>query len=81
MLMLSLNPGRKVIIRPSANLDLNMTVGELFNNNTIEILFCEKKQSKGIKVGINAPVELNIVREEIQHKAEKTASTQRLTTV
>ena len=81
MLMLSLNPGRKVIIRPSANLDLNMTIGELFNNNTIEILFCEKKQSKGIKVGISAPVELNIVREEIQHRNEKEPQNQHLKAV
>jgi sRNA-binding carbon storage regulator CsrA len=66
MLMLTRYENQSILIYPK-DIPEGMTVSELFANGPIEIIVTETKTSQ-CKLGINAPNELNIVRDELEQK-------------
>ncbi len=64
MLTLTRKENESLFIEPFEDLDPNMTVAELFANGGIEI-YLDKVQNNKIRIGIDAPEALNIVRSEL----------------
>ncbi len=64
MLTLTRKERESLFIEPFEDIDPNMTVAELFANGGIEI-YLDKVQNKKIRIGIEAPEALNIVRGEL----------------
>jgi len=63
MLSLVRHENESLFIQLDKNTDPNMTVGELFKDGPIEIYVHDLRKTQ-IKIGIQAPQELNIIREE-----------------
>ena len=63
MLSLSRKENESLFIQLDKNTDPNMTVGELFKDGPIEIYVQDIRKIQ-ITIGIQAPLELNIIREE-----------------
>ncbi len=64
MLTLSRQEGESLFIDLEDSVDPNMTVGELFADGPIEILVSTIKRGS-VKIGIDAPKELNVARNEL----------------
>ncbi len=64
MLTLSRQEGESLFIDLEDSVDPNTTVGELFADGPIEILVSQIKRGS-VKIGIEAPGEINIVRGEL----------------
>jgi len=67
MLSLSRKENQSLFIRLDKNTDPNMTVGELFKDGAIEVYVHDLRKTQ-IKIGIQAPQELNIIRAEAIQK-------------
>lgn len=65
MLILTRRVGETVIIEPSTGLDADLTVGELFKGGPIVLAICEIN-GQAARIGIEAPEELFIIRNEIR---------------
>jgi len=63
MLSLTRHENESLFIQLDKNTDPNMTVAELFKDGPIEIRVHDLRKTQ-IKIGIQAPQELDIVREE-----------------
>jgi len=63
MLSISRKENQSLFMQLAKDVDPNMTVTELFKNGPIEIYVHDLRKTQ-IKIGIQAPQELNIVREE-----------------
>ena len=63
MFVLTRRPGEAVTISPSKDIDSNMTVGKFFAGGTITIEVLETGGQ--MKLGIDAPKALKVLREEI----------------
>ena len=63
MLSLSRNENQSLFIQLAKDVDPAMTVAELFKDGPIEIYVHDLRKTQ-IKIGIQAPQELNIIREE-----------------
>lgn len=63
MLIISRKDAESILIRPTRDLDPQMTVGELFRNGPIEITVFSATGSR-IKMGVQAPTELSIWRKD-----------------
>ena len=67
MLVLNRKSGQKILIYPTTTRNLDMSVRELFSGGAIEILICRAKGfNKNVKIGIIAPKQLCVLREETQ---------------
>ena len=64
MLTLTRKENQSLFIEPFEDIDPDMTVAELFANGGIEIFLAEIEY-KQVKIGIEAPKVLNIVRSEL----------------
>ena len=64
MLTLTRKEQQSLFIEPFEDIDPTMTVAELFANGGIEI-YLDKIQGHKIRIGIEAPEVLNIVRGEL----------------
>lgn len=64
MLVLSRRSNESIYIYPSDDLSPDMTVSELFAEGGIEVTILETSRGL-IKLGIDAPMMLNVDREEI----------------
>jgi len=67
MLSLSRKENQSLFIMPNLDVNPNMTVAELFKDGPIEVYVHDFRKSQ-IKIGIDAPLELNIVRGEMINK-------------
>jgi len=67
MLSLSRKQNESLFIIPNLDVNPNMTVAELFKDGPIEIYVHDLRKTQ-IKIGIQAPQELNIVRGEMINK-------------
>ena len=67
MLTLTRKENTSLFIEPYEDLDPNMTVAELFADGGIEI-YLDKVQRNQIRVGVEAPKALNIVRGELPYE-------------
>ena len=67
MLSLVRHENESLFIQLAKDVDPNMTVAELFKDGPIEIYVHDLRKTQ-IKIGIQAPQELNIVREEVLEK-------------
>jgi len=68
MLALTRKPGESILIYPEDDLPEDMTVAELFKDGPIEIKLVDARIKRGTihsKIGINAPDELIILRDEL----------------
>ena len=67
MLVLTRRQGQSILIQPSSDLDPSMTIADLFAEGPVEvaILGIDGKQ---IKVGIDAPKTLSVLRNELADK-------------
>ena len=63
MLSISRKENQSLFMQLAKDVDPNMTVAELFENGPIEIYVHDLRKTQ-IKIGIQAPQELNIIREE-----------------
>ena len=63
MLSLSRKENQSLFIRLDKDTDPNMTVDELFKDGAIEVYVHDLRKTQ-IKIGIQAPQELNIIRAE-----------------
>ena len=80
MLILTRKPGQLLIITPHASLDLSTPVGELFRNGPIEITVVRLEGSQ-VRLGINAPSSLLVLRDELtEYRAELVSSKRRMGT-
>ena len=64
MLTLTRKENQSIILTLDDSVDPSMTVGELFANGQIELVISEISGSR-VKVNIDAPQELHIVRTEL----------------
>lgn len=64
MLVLSRKEGERLRLYPSANIDPDMTVAELFSHGAIEIEIAAIKGSN-VKVAVDAPYGILILRKEL----------------
>lgn len=64
MLVLTRQEGETILIYPEEGVDPDMTVGELFANGPIPIGIADI-QGKSIKIAIDAPLALEILRSEL----------------
>lgn len=64
MLLLSRQEGESIFISPSEDANLSMTLGELFAEGALELAVTEIKGGR-VKIGLDAPKELLIMRGEI----------------
>lgn len=64
MLVLTRKPGQKIRVMPAAALDPHLTVAELFAKGPIEIVVTHV-QGLQVKLGVHAPRELLVLREEL----------------
>lgn len=71
MLVLTRRQGQSIMIRPAADLDPATTISDLFANGPIEIAVLGV-DGKQIKVGVDAPRLLSVLRNELMEK-ESTA--------
>jgi len=69
VLVLTHSVGELIVIRPSPDIDPNLTVAELFANGAIEIVALPRKTHQ-IALGIKAPDKLTICREELYKRAK-----------
>jgi len=67
MLSLSRKENESLFIMPNLDVKPNMTVAELFKDGPIEVYVHDFRKTQ-IKIGIQAPLELNIVRGEMINK-------------
>lgn len=67
MLSLSRKENESLFIQLAKDVDQNMTVADLFKDGPIEINVSDIRKTQ-VKIGIHAPLELNIVREEAINK-------------
>ena len=65
MLTLTRKENESLFIEPFEDIDPSMTVAELFADGGIEI-YLDKVQGRKIRIGIEAPKELNIARGELK---------------
>jgi len=63
MLSISRKENESLFIQLAKDVDPDMTVAELFKDGPIEIYVHDIRKTQ-IKIGIQAPQELNIIREE-----------------
>lgn len=66
MLAISRRPGQAIFVFPTEGIDPNMTVAELFEGGPIKIMTDIKNGQ--VKVGIAAPKDLTVLREELVGK-------------
>lgn len=64
MLVLSRKFGESILIRLSEDVDPDMSVRDLFQQGPIRIRLINQAEN-AVRVGIDAPLELAVVREEI----------------
>ena len=67
MLNLTRKEQESILIFPAEDLDPEMTVAELFSDGVIEIYLDKVKDIK-VRIGIDAPKALNIVRGELLYR-------------
>ena len=67
MLSLSRKQNESLFIFPNLDVNPNMTVAELFKDGAIEVYVHDFRKTQ-IKIGIQASLELNIVRGEMINK-------------
>ena len=63
MLSLTRHENESLFIQLAKDVDPNMTVAELFKDGPLEIYVHDLRKTQ-VKIGIHAPLELNIIREE-----------------
>lgn len=61
MLIVSRRDAESILIRPSENIDLTMTLGDLFSGGPIEITIFSSNNNR-VKMGVQAPEQLSIWR-------------------
>jgi len=64
MLVVSRDISESVIISPDPLLDPNTTIAELFNSGPILITVTDIQHNR-VRIGIQAPAQINIVRSEL----------------
>lgn len=64
MLILTRRIGESLLVNLSESVDPDMTVGELFARGPVAITLLGAKGNQ-IRIGIGAPLEFNVVREEL----------------
>ncbi len=64
MLTLTRKTDQSIVITPTADIDPDMTVAELFAESEIEIYFNKIRQGV-VSVSIQAPQELDLMRNEL----------------
>ena len=67
MLVLTRGHDESLLILPSPDIRDSMTVRELFRNGPIRVNV--RKSGKGVRIGVEAPPDLSIVREEIHRES------------
>ena len=67
MLSLTRHENESLFIQLSKDVNPNMTVADLFKDGPIEINVSDIRKTQ-VKIGIHAPLELNIIREEAIRK-------------
>jgi|GEM_PF-4906032 len=66
MLSLARNIKQSIYIMPNSDIDPNMTVKDLFINGAIKVTLYQISKSRDqAKIGVAAPYELDIIREEL----------------
>jgi sRNA-binding carbon storage regulator CsrA len=68
MLILTRADGEAITIEPESGVDPNMTIDELFRNGPIRIRIFRRDQD--VRVGIDAPQELLVLRDELNITSE-----------
>lgn len=64
MLIITRKRGQIIRIEPAASADLSMPLGDVFRQGPIEIVVAQIRGGQ-IRLGINAPLSLQILREEL----------------
>ena len=64
MLIITRRLGESFVLLPSNDIDPHMTVAKLFANGPIQVSIVEQKGCQ-VRVGIEAPSEVSILRSEI----------------
>jgi sRNA-binding carbon storage regulator CsrA len=67
MLVLTRRQGQSILIRPAPDLDPATPISELFSNGPIEVAVLGV-DGKQIKVGVDAPRLLSVLRNELMEK-------------
>ena len=68
MLILGRETGESIYIRPTEDIDPDMTVQDLFAEGPIKVLLSAVKDDHTAAIGIEAPIVLSIVREELANE-------------
>ena len=63
MLIVSRRDAESIEIRPADNIDLSMTLGDLFRGGPIEITIFSSNNNR-VKMGVQAPEQLSIWRKK-----------------
>lgn len=61
MLIVSRRDAESILIRPGDDIDMSMTLADLFSSGPIEITIFSSNESR-VKMGVQAPDELSIWR-------------------
>jgi len=61
MLIVSRRDAESILIRPGSDIDMSMTLADLFSSGPIEITIFSSSDSR-VKMGVQAPGELSIWR-------------------
>jgi len=78
MLAITRREEESLVIYPSLNIDPNTTVAELFKGGPIEIIVT-KIQGGQVRLGINAPKSLTIMRSELKYQDAPTQARENAT--
>ena len=70
MLILTRRIGETLIIEPSSNVDLNMTLGELFAHGPLVVALLGTKGNQS-RIGIDAPDALKVLRSELVGRSNR----------
>lgn len=65
MLTLTRRVGETLVVEPFSDVDPGMTIGELFSNGPIIIAIHAVHNRNQVRLGIEAPDELSVVRTEL----------------
>jgi len=63
MLIVSRRDAESILIRPSDNIDMSMTLADLFRGGPIEITIFSSGSNR-VKMGVQAPAQLTIWRKD-----------------